>query len=498
MNWRRRSDHSTSAAADATRKQGDEHQAVANEVQGLFGRDSLYMLLWALQLVLAAALTPVTTRILGPEQFGAVAAAMAVMQVAAVLAGVGLQTAIQRQHGSYDDGVGARRLLTLSIVGSLFVVAALEITGPAWSRLLGFPHYGGAVRFAVLWAGFAALTTSALALLRSQDRLLFFTIVSLVQSVVAEVTAVCLVLTIEPTATMFILGELLGQIAAVTLALIFVPPAWLRLDDRVLVKAGLLYALPLVPAALSNFVLGASDRLIVQDQLGATAVARYQIAYNIGSMPMILLDLLDNVWMARIFGLRNAGLRAEVLRASRDALYRLLAPLIVGLSLGAPLMLRLWAPPAYQPDKLLAVTSVVIVCALPYTAGLALTRARLAEGRSTSVAVASGVAALVNVLLNLVLVPRFGLLGAAVATLLAFVLLHVVLLVSVGHRPVSRRPTGRLLLVLALACGLTLLSSMVPTAPGFLVLRVLGTVACVAWFFLVLVRVSHRQDARPC
>jgi O-antigen/teichoic acid export membrane protein len=75
---------------------------VDHHVARLFGRDSLYMLFSAVQLAVAAALTPAITRLLGPTEFGTAAAALAVMQVLFVLCGFGLQTAIQRAFESAD------------------------------------------------------------------------------------------------------------------------------------------------------------------------------------------------------------------------------------------------------------------------------------------------------------------------------------------------------------------------------------------------------------
>ena len=72
--------------------------AVVRAMRGLFGRDSLYMASWALQLVGAAALTPAITRLLGTDEFGAVATATAVMQVLFVVSGLGLATSLQRRY----------------------------------------------------------------------------------------------------------------------------------------------------------------------------------------------------------------------------------------------------------------------------------------------------------------------------------------------------------------------------------------------------------------
>jgi hypothetical protein len=94
--------------------------AAENVLTGLFGRDALFMVAWAVQLVVAALATPFITRVMPRAEFGLVASGTAVMQVLFVLAGAGLATAIQRQHG-HGRHVDARKLLSVAVVVSAAV-----------------------------------------------------------------------------------------------------------------------------------------------------------------------------------------------------------------------------------------------------------------------------------------------------------------------------------------------------------------------------------------
>jgi O-antigen/teichoic acid export membrane protein len=283
---------------------------------------------------------------------------------------------------------------------------------------------------------------------------------------------------------MFLLGQLGMQILALGLALVSLRPTLLRRADSALLRTSLAYALPLVPAVLGTFVLTSSDRFIVQDLLGPSELARYQIAYNIGSMPLLLIGVLSNVWLPRIFALERASERAAVLARSRDGLYALLIPVVLGLSIGSPLVLRIWAPPEYRPDELLLVTALVIVAVLPYTAGMTATRALLAQGATRWIAGMTLVAALANVLLNLILVPRYELVGSALATLLAYLLLQRLLVSRTRSlTPFPPTPPARVLVLMGVAL-VALLASELPTSGLGLILRsfaVLAAVASFAW-----------------
>ncbi len=158
----------------------------ADTMKGLFGRDSLYMLLWGVQLGVAALCTPIITRMLGVSQFGQVAATLAMVQVVVALASFSLQSAVQRAFANGDGDRDARRIVTVAVILALAVWVLVDATGPFWSQALGLGRYGATLRYGVGWAALWAITNSALGLIRSHDRLFAFGLVTLLQSVVAE------------------------------------------------------------------------------------------------------------------------------------------------------------------------------------------------------------------------------------------------------------------------------------------------------------------------
>jgi O-antigen/teichoic acid export membrane protein len=456
--------------------------AVAATVRGMFGRDSIYLLLWVTQLGFAALFTPVSTRLLGPSRFGLVASSIAIMQVLVAIGSMSLQSAVQRRYASAGGERDARRLVTLAIAISLATFAVAEITGPAWSSALGLGPYPLVVRYAVGWASLTAISNAALGLMRSRDQLAPFATVSLMQSVVAEGLSLVFVLLVRRTAAEYVLGQLVAQAAAVAFALVVTRPLRLRGGDHEMARAALVFAVPLVPALVATFVLEASDRLVIQHFLGAASVARYAIAYNIGLVPMLALGALNTVWMPRVFALADTSARDSVLAQSRDALYALLVPAVAGLGIGAAVMLRIWAPPSYRPDSLSVIVAIVATTSFAVAGGMSHTRTMLAAGRTGPVALATGSAAAVNLGLNILLVPALGIAGSAGATFVSYVLLQALL--AAGARTVVRlrRPRPALLLGMFAAAAIAFGATRLPLTPGFLALRVTLGAACLAVF----------------
>ncbi|GAA2619622.1 lipopolysaccharide biosynthesis protein [Paractinoplanes durhamensis] len=463
-----------------------------NHVAQLFGRDSIYLVVWAVQLLCSALFTPVLTRILSAGDYGTVQSGIAIMQVLFIFAALGLQAAVQREDAGNDNLLGARRLIGFGVIAAGAITFTAWSTVGLWSAPLGLHGSQYELKMSVIWAGASAVTNTSLGLLRSRDRLAAFVAVGLTQSVGGQLTALALCKFIAPTSENYLLGQTVCQIGAMLIALCIFPPAffWVRHFD--FLGRALLFALPLVPSTLSTFVIESSDRLVIGANLGSEQVARYQIAYNIASMPMLLLAVLSSAWMPRFFSLSEPGERAQVLRDSRDALNRLMVPVVLGFAFGSPLILRLWVPPSYRPDDLQFVVAVVLITVVPYSAQLAVTRTLLTYGRTGSIALVNFVGAAINLVVNLALVTHLGLIGPALATLIAFTLLWLIFAwvgrdISPGRAPIN------LLLQLVAACGIALAAAAVPESVPVMILRAALSVGAVAWFVLVFLKIRQTE-----
>jgi O-antigen/teichoic acid export membrane protein len=100
-----------------------------------------------------------------------------------------------------------------------------------------------------------------------------------------------------------------------------------------------------------------------------------------------------------------------------------------------------------------------------------------AGGHLRKLLLATGAAVLANVVLNLILIPRFGITGAAVGTAIAYgsmALTHVLAARSVGLEPLSGIPVGRIGLLGAITVGL--LVALEPLGPWYVDLGLLPLV----------------------
>jgi O-antigen/teichoic acid export membrane protein len=462
----------------------------------LFGRGLLYVVVAGMQLVSSAFVSPVLAHVLGdPAALGTLALAVSVHQllIAFVLLGVD-QAAVLRASQDGDDRV-ARSLATTALLLATACTTVVWATAAWWGPFTGFTDRP-VLFLTVVWTVPTAGAFVALGLLLAADRLRPYTVITAVSTVGGQLLGVGLVLghveAAGPTGVArYVTGLVVADAVGAVAGLLVTRPRWRGAFHRPTVGPALAFGVPLVLSALSGYVLNAGDRIVLQRLVGPAEVGRYQIAYTLGYVATQVIALASSLWTPRFAAVADRAERWVLVGATRDTIYRLLSPVVLGIVLGAPVALRVIAPESFQPAGLLAVVYVVVLSAYAGAAGTATSRMLVIERRTRPLAVVSMLVAALNIGLNLVLVPHWGALGAAVATLVAFCALSAAqrwCARGLGTFPrASRRLHAEILLVSAVA-GATVLLPQDTTTNA---VRFAFALACLPWC-LVLLRRARR------
>ena len=282
-------------------------------------------------------------------------------------------------------------------------------------------------------------------------------------------------------------GAAWGQVMACIVGLALARPGWRGARNLAVVRRALVLGLPLMLSGLSAFVLNAGDRLIIQRFLGPEEAGRYQVAYTVGFVAVTVLMLTGQSWSAAIAAVRDDAERLALIGRARDELYRVLGPAVLGVVLGAPLLLRIFGlrlPPESPP-------AASAIRAGHRVAVPASTRALIIARRTRPLAVSTAVAAALNIALNLLLVPRLGIVGAAAVTLVAFTVQAVLQRYALPSGTSWPRTPARLQLTFLLLCALATGSMALPQTVVWIVVRTVLAALCLPWLLV------HLKRARP-
>lgn len=482
--------------ADLPREAAGAESPATNST--LFGRGFLYVFAAAAQMAGSTLVSPVLAHVLAdPAEYGALASAIALHQLLVALAVVGLDqaTVLIRARDGHDRGAGPVALAAMAV--ALVVSAALASTARWWAPSLGFAVPSSLLTAAIVWTVPAVAIMVLLALLLGADRLRAYAIVSLVAALGGQALGIVLLVVHGPTAASYAWGVVAADVAAALAGLVLTRSAWFRVPSPAAVRAGFALGLPLLIGSLSTFVLNAGDRIVIQRMAGAAEVGRYQVAYTLGSVVIVLIGMLGTAWLPRFAEVADEGARRLLIGGSRDDLYRLLAPTVLGVALATPVALRILAPASFDRPGLLVVVVLVLSAAHPVAASGASARVLLTAGRVRPMAVATVVAAVVNIGLNVLLVPLIGIAGAAASTAAALALQALMQrnAVARGRRGEERRPWPRTpTRLLLLSVGVLLaawVSALLPQSPVPDGIRLALGLACLPWLWICWRRVTR-------
>ena len=454
----------------------------------LFGRGLLYVVVASLQLVTGAFVSPVMTRLLSELEFGRLSSAIALHQLLIVGAIVGLDQAIVLKRAEDGHDRNARALASTSILMATGVTAVLAATSLWWAGLLSLEPGSQLVLVTVLWTIPSAGVMVQLALLLSTDRLKAYATVSILAAVGGQIVGITAVILLHREASIYAWGLLAADLLATLIGWTITRPTLKRAFSWDLVKPALLLGAPLMLGALSSFVLNAGDRIILAALEGQVEVGRYQIAYTVGFVAVQLIGLTSSAWTPRFAAVKDRALRWKVIGAARDSIYGLLSPVVLGIVLGAPLLLRIVAPARYELEPLLFVSFLVLISAYPVAANGASGRILITARRARPLAAWAAAAAAFNVVLNLLLVPPFGIAGAAGATLIAYSAQSFGLRWSVGDRAGFPRTPPRLLVQAAAVVLVGGASTALPQTTAWNIARLVLALACLPWAWIQLQR----------
>lgn len=197
-------------------------------------------------------------------------------------------------------------------------------------------------------------------------------------------------------------------------------------------KFTLLFNIPLLPHYLSQVVLSSSDRIMIANMCSAADAGVYSIAYSVGMLMTLLTNSLNSTVVPWLYRTLDAKKLKRIDRMS-VSLLDALALIVVFVDILAPEVVGILAPGEYSEAMTLVpviAASVFFMFMYSYCSNIEFyyEKTRLA-------AIASVIAAVLNLGLNAVFIPMFGYRAAGYTTLICYVAL------GAAHYAFSQRVT---------------------------------------------------------
>jgi len=336
----------------------------------------------------------------------------------------GLDGSFMRFYYEGDDTGGRQRLAStilfflLALDGTVLVVLLLAAPSLAES-LLGSGVYATALRLMLLNTFAIGFTFIPFHVLRMEQRTKTFSLLTLARSVLTIVVRLVLVTRLNLGVTGLYLADLLVTLAIMTVLARWFAPLIRPVFSRAILRETLAFGIPRVPHAAAQQVTAVGDKFILPFFTTLSDVGIYGMAVSFGLTQKLFLSAFESAWAPFYYATIRERDAPRVFRVVTTYGVAVLALLTAGLSAvgrdAAAAMLhgRLMAPddPRWiDVATVITWTSIGVFLQGIYlltSIGLNITK------RTQYYPVATIAAAGTNVGLNFLLIPKFGIVGAA-------------------------------------------------------------------------------------
>jgi O-antigen/teichoic acid export membrane protein len=373
--------------------------------------------------ILAVILLPLYTRYLSPSDYGKVETLVALTTVVGIALAAGIGSAFFRFYFDSDEPADRRRVLRTSFwfvmgMATLGLAVGVAFAGQISDVLFDTSDDADlvAAAFVGLWAGMN--WTQLTSLFRVEERSVAFVSASVANILVTVGATLILVVALEKGPIGVIVGNFTGTLA-VYVVLVFYRREQLGLEfDRRLLREMNRFGLPLVPSALFLWVTNFSDRLFLVKLADTHEVGLYSVGVRIASALVLLLTAFRLAWPAFAYSIEDDTAARRTYAYVLTYLVLVTTWVATGLALLSPWIVQWIAAPAFESSSRvvgpLAFSTVAFAGYMVVAIGVGRSR------RTQFNWVVTGAAAIVNVGLNLILIPPYGMMGAAIATIAAY------------------------------------------------------------------------------
>ena len=368
-------------------------------------------------------LLPVFTRYLTPGDYGVITMLLTIEAVTKVAFRWGVDTAFMRLYYDCPDQAARQRLAStvfffLAGANSLLVVVGILLARSLSQHLFGTGTYAMLIALTIantFVAGFYFIPYHALRIAEQSTQ---FISLAFTRSAATLIVRLALVV----GAGWGVLGIVLADVivtAGFTLLLTrWFAPLIRPVFSRELLREVLSFGLPRVPHSVASQVIGFSDRYFLNLFTRLTDVGLYSIGATFGLALKLFLGAFEAAWTPFFLGVMHEPDARRIYRVTSTYIVAILALLVASLTVVARDLVRLFTAPEFHAAA--AVTPWIAIGVLFQGLYLVGSIGLVITKRTGFYPVATGLAAVASVVANLLLIPRFGYLGAAWANAVAY------------------------------------------------------------------------------
>jgi O-antigen/teichoic acid export membrane protein len=376
-------------------------------------------------------LTPIYTRYFTPQEFGIFSLTTVAINILGPLCMLGTDDALFRLFFDKDDLLYRKELISTGLKLVIYVASSVLIIffifrKPITIKYLGDIRYLDYIIlgiFIVFFRNIASITNSIIRMENNRKKIVQIT---LIQSVVTLLFNLLFVVVMHKDMRFILVTNIINLII-----LFFITSEYgkkyLNFSDfrinKNISKEIVKYGLPLTPVFIGYWILAAGDKLILNYIYDTSAVGLYAVGMKLASIMSLFQAIFGQGWQFFSFSTMRDNDASRVYGKIFDlAVFIGVSIVTILLFYGDFIFKILFAKIYYEAwivSPILCLGPVIMVLWWISAIGISITK------KTVLSTIGIFLAAITNIILNFLFIPKYYLMGAAIATLISYIVMLI-------------------------------------------------------------------------
>lgn len=370
---------------------------------------------------LAFLTTPLFTRLITKEDYGLYSNFTSWLSLITIIATFDLHSSLQRAYFDYKEDIDSyiSSVVSMSFLITLICYGVSVFFMPFFSTLFNMNPLYIHIMFLTI------LVSPGLQMIQVKHRFMMkyklVTLLTFITAISCSTISVILVLLMRDDFAARVYGNFfpLVLINGSLVAYIFIKG---KRINTAYWKYAAGISIPLVFHLIGGLIMNNTDRIFITKYCGAEYTALYSVVYSISMIVFLLNTSLNQAWNPWLFDCLNKNEYAPV-RKYHKPFIAFYCAISIAVMLLAPEIVYIFGGEQYmQAIYIMPAIIMGLVCQFMYSLFVS---TEIYHKKTTGIAVRTLTAGLVNLVLNIVFIPRFGYEAAAYTTLFSYFILMI-------------------------------------------------------------------------
>lgn len=365
---------------------------------------------------------PLYTRVLSNAEYGKVDLIVQTCNILIPIASLGIVNAVIRFGLENIDN--KKSIFSVGLATILLGSMSLFILKPVLQKIDFVSGYVFYIYFFVLASSLHSL---CLNFIRSLEYVKLYAFDGVFRTISTVILNIVFLIIYQYGITGYLLAIILSDLIS-SIMLFFIAKLYKFISFRNIDKSTFInmikYSLPLIPATLSIWIINMSDRYILSYILGKEANGLYAIAYKVPTIIVIIVGIFMDAWQISAVNEHStqdaSNFFTKVLNVYSSLVFCGASIIITFTKIIMDVLVSadFYSSWIYVP---VLVLSTVFTCFATFISSV-----YMIKKKSKQVLLTTVLGAIVNIVLNLTLIPIYGIQGAGIATLLSYIFMFVI------------------------------------------------------------------------